>query len=420
MKRARNSVGIDAAIHHVAKATAVAGLALLVPLSAGAARAQVSDDVVRIGVMADMNGPYAANGGPGSLLGARMAVEDFGGKVLGKPVEVISADDQNKPDVGTNIARQWIDRDKVDAIIGGSASSIALSVAGLMQQAGKPYLIAGTTTADLTGKACSPMTIQFLVDTYSIPKAGVQSLLSQGIKSFYFITVDYAFGAALQAEATKFVEAGGGKVVGSVKHPLGATDFSSFLLQAQASKAQAIIVLNAGADLNNALKQAAEFQIAKGGQSIGVFGMTINSVGAMGLEVAQGLQITDPFYWDMNDETRAWAKRFMERNKGVVPTYIMAGNYSAALHYLRAVEAAGTDDGAAVVAKMKSMPINDFSMKNVRIREDGQTMRPVYLAQVKSPAQSKYPNDLYTIKGEIPPEQAFRPLAEGGCSFIKS
>ena len=405
---------------HALRAAGLGAALALAPLGAGDARAQVSDDVVRIGIMADMSGPYAANGGPGSVLAARMAVEDYGGKVLGKPVEVLTADDQNKPDVGTNIARTWIDRDKVDVIIGGSASSIALSVTNLMRQAGKPYLIAGTTTADLTGKACSPMNVQFLVDTYSMPKAGVQSLLSQGIKSFYFITVDYAFGAALQTEATKFIEQGGGKVVGFVKHPLGTTDFSSFLLQAQSSKAQAIIVLNAGADLNNALKQAAEFRIAQGGQSIGVFGMTINSVSAMGLDVAQGLQITDPFYWDMNDEARAWTKRFMERNKGVIPTYIMAGNYSAALHYLKAVEAAGTDEGKAVMAKMKSMPINDFSMKNVRIRDDGQTMRPVYIAQVKTPAESKNPNDLYLIKGEIAPDQAFRPLAEGGCDFIKN
>jgi len=207
-------------------------------------------------------------------------------------------------------------------------------------------------------------------------------------------------------------------VVGSVKHPLGTTDFSSYLMQAQASKADAIVVLNAGADLSNALKQAAEFGITKKGQAVSVFGMTINSVSAMGLEVAQGLQITAPFYWDQNDDTRAWTKRFLERNKGVLPTYIMAGNYSATMHYLKAVQAAGTDDGKAVMARMKSTPINDFSMKNVRIREDGQTLRPVYIVQVKTPAESKNKNDLYSIKGEIPAEQAFRPLAEGGCDFI--
>jgi branched-chain amino acid transport system substrate-binding protein len=406
-------------MNRISKTAAVAAAVAMALLGANRAQAQISDDVVRIGVMADMSGPYAANGGPGSAVAVRMAVEDFGGKVLGKPIEVLVSDDQNKPDVGTNTARQWIEKDKVDAIVGGSASSIALSVTNLMRQANKPYLIAGTVTDDLTGKACSPMNVQFLVDTYSLPKAGVQSLVKQGVKTFYFITVDYAFGAALQNEATRFIEAQGGKVVGSVKHPLGTTDFSSYLLQAQASKAQAIVVLNAGADLNNALKQAAEYRITKGGQSIGVFGMTINSVSAMGLEVAQGLQITDPFYWDMSDEARAWSKRFMERNKGVVPTYIMAGAYSATLHYLKAVQAAGTDEGRAVMAKMKATPINDFSMKNVRIREDGQTMRPVYIVQVKTPAESKNANDLYQIKGEIPADQAFRPLSEGGCDFIK-
>ena len=388
-------------------------------LAATMAQAQVSDDAVRLGVMADMNGPYASNGGPGSSLAVRMAVEDFGGKVLGKPVEVLVADDMNKPDIGTNIARQWLEQQKVDAIVGGSASSIALSVSSMMKAAKKPYLIAGTVASDLTGKACSPMNIQFAVDTYSMPKAGVQSMMNQGIKSFFFISVDYAFGAAFQAEATKFIEAAGGKVVGSVKHPLGTTDFSSYLMQAQASKAQAIVVLNAGQDQTNALKQAAEFRIARNGQAMAVFGMTINAVHAMGLEVAQGLQFTDPMYWDHTNETRAWSKRFMDRNNGVAPTYIMASAYSATLHYLKAVQAAGTDEGTAVMAKMKATPINDFSMKNVRIREDGQTMRPVYSALVKTPAESKGKYDYYTIKGEIAGDQVFRPLAEGGCDFVK-
>jgi branched-chain amino acid transport system substrate-binding protein len=388
-------------------------------LAAGAAQAQISDNVVKIGVMADQTGPYSGNGGPGSTLAVRMAVEDFGGKVNGAPIEVIVADDQNKPDVGTNIARQWIEYDKVDTIVGGSASSIALSVTTLMKQHQKPYLIAGTVTSDLTGKSCSPMNFQFLVDTYSLPKAGVASLVKQGIKTFYFITVDYAFGTALQTEATRFIEAAGGKVVGSVKHPLGATDFSSYLLQAQASKAQAIVVLNAGLDQSNALKQAAEYRITKNGQALTVFGMTINSVEAMGLPVAQGLQFTAPFYWNKDNETRAWAKRFMEKNKGVVPTYLMAGAYSATMHYLKAVKAAGTDRGDVVAAKMKEMPINDFWSKNVKIREDGQVMRPTYIVQVKTPAESKGKYDYYTLKGEIAADQYFRPVAEGGCDFLK-
>lgn len=400
------------------RATLTAAAAALV-LATGSAQAQISDDVVRIGVMGDVSGPYSGNGGPGSVLAARMAIEDFGGKVNGKNIELLSVDDQNKPDVGLNAARKWLETDKVDAIVGGSASSIALGVQTLMKEKQKPYLIAGTVSSDLTGKACSPMAFQFLVDTYTLPKAGVQLLINKGIKDFYFVTVDYAFGAALQAEATKFIEAAGGKVVGSVKHPLGATDFSSYLLQAQSSGAKAIVILNAGLDLSNALKQAAEFRIAKGGQSVSVFGMTINSVTAMGLDTAAGLNITVPFYWDRDDASRAWSKRFMDRNNGVVPTYIMAGVYSAVTHYLKAVRDANSDAGPAVVAKMKSTMVNDFMSRDVRIREDGQVMRPVYPVEVKTAAESKSKYDYYKIGTAIPPEQIFRPLAEGGCDFVK-
>ncbi|GKS83987.1 ABC transporter substrate-binding protein [Acidovorax sp. SUPP1855] len=395
-------------------------LAALALACGAAAHAQISDDVVRIGVMADQTGPYSGNGGPGSTLAVRMAAEDFGGAVLGKPVEVVVADDQNKPDVGLNIARKWLDTEKVDTIVGGSASSIALGISSLLKERKKPYLIAGTVSAELTNKSCSPMNFQFLTDTYALPKAGVQSLMKQGIKSFYFITVDYAFGQAYQDDATRFIQAAGGKVVGSVKHPLGATDFSSYLLQAQSSGAQAIVILNAGLDLSNALKQAAEYKITRGGQVVTVFGMTINSVSAMGLDVAQGLQLTLPFYWDRDEASRAWAKRFMARNKGVVPTYIHAGAYSAAWHYLQAVKAAGTDDGAKVAAKMRELPINDFFSKDVKIREDGQALRTVYAIQVKKPSDSKGPNDFYTVRGEIPPEQTWRPLSESSCDYIKA
>ena len=398
---------------------AACAVALLVSAAAAAQGSAISEDVVRIGVMADQTGPYSGNGGPGSSLAVKMAVEDFGGKVLGKPIEVLLADDQNKPDVGLNIARKWLDTEKVDTIVGGSASSIALGVSSLLKERKKPYLIAGTVSAELTNKSCSPMNFQFLTDTYALPKAGVQSLMKQGVKSFYFITVDYAFGQAFQDDATKFIQAAGGKVVGSVKHPLGATDFSSYLLQAQASGAQAIVILNAGLDLSNALKQAAEYKLTRNGQVVSVFGMTINSVAAMGLDVAQGLQLTVPFYWDRDDASREWSKRFMARNKGVVPTYIHAGAYSATMHYLNAVKAAGTDDGATVAAKMKAMPINDFFSKDVRIREDGQALRPVYAVQVKKPAESKGANDYYTVRAEISPEQTWRPLAESSCDFIK-
>lgn len=398
---------------------AACAVALLASVGASAQGSAISDDVVRIGVMADQTGPYSGNGGPGSSLAVKMAVEDFGGKVLGKPIEVLLADDQNKPDVGLNIARKWLDTEKVDTIVGGSASSIALGVSSLLKERKKPYLIAGTVSAELTNKSCSPMNFQFLTDTYALPKAGVQSLMKQGVKSFYFITVDYAFGQAFQDDAARFIQAAGGKVVGSVKHPLGATDFSSYLLQAQASGAQAIVILNAGLDLSNALKQAAEYKLTRNGQVVSVFGMTINSVAAMGLDVAQGLQLTVPFYWDRDDASREWSKRFMARNKGVVPTYIHAGAYSATMHYLNAVKAAGTDDGATVAAKMKAMPINDFFSKDVKIREDGQSLRPVYAVQVKKPAESKGANDYYTVRAEISPEQTWRPLAESSCDFIK-
>ncbi|MDE1949923.1 MAG: ABC transporter substrate-binding protein [Burkholderiales bacterium] len=394
-------------------ATALAGLL------AGPAAAQISDGVVRIGIMGDMAGPYSGNGGPGSVLAARMAIEDFGGKVDGKPIELLVVDDQNKPDVGLDAARKWLGVDKVDAIVGGSASSIALGVQSLMKQKQKPYLIAGSVSDQLTGKDCSPMGIQFLVDTYSMPKAGVQALVNRGIKSFYFITVDYAFGQAFQAAATHFIDAAGAKVVGSVKFPLGTTDYSSYLLQAQSSGAKAIVILSAGLDLSNALKQASEFKIASAGQSVSVFGMTINSVAAMGLNVAQGLSFTVPWYWDQNEETRAWAHRFMPRYDNRPPTYIMAGTYSAVTHYLQAVQAAGTDAGPAVMAKMKAMPINDMTGKNVSIREDGQAMRPMIEVRVKQPAQMKGKFDYYDVLGEIPPEQVFRPMSEGGCDFVK-
>ena len=406
------------------KATFTTGLragftATALLLGAAAAQAQISDDVVRIGIMNDMSGPYSGNGGPGSVLAARMAIEDFGGKVNGKAIELVTVDDQNKPDVGLNAARKWLDTEKVDTIVGGSATSIAFGVQTLMKEKQKPYLLAGTISSDFTGKSCSPMSVQFLNDSYALPKAGVQLLVNKGIKDFYFITVDYAFGAALQAEATRFIQAAGGRVVGSVKHPLGATDYSSYLLQAQSSGAKAIVILNAGLDLSNSLKQAAEFRITRGGQALSVFGMTINSVTAMGLDVAQGLNITVPFYWDQNEATRAWSKRFMERsNGGVPPTFTNAGVYSAVTHYLRAVKESGTDAGPAVIAKMKATRVNDLMTLNAPIREDGQVMRAVYPIEVKAPAESKYKYDFYKVGAPIAAEQIFRPLAEGGCDFV--
>ena len=394
---------------------AAAGLAAV----GGLAHAQISDDTVRIGLMGDLSGPYSGNGGPGSVLAARMAIEDFGGKVNGKSIELLTADDQNKPDVGLNAARKWLETEKVDAIVGGSASSIALGVQTLMKEKQKPYLIAGTVTADLTGKACSPMAFQFLVDTYSLPKAGVRTLLDKGAKTFFFVTVDYAFGAALQAEATRFIEQGGGKVVGSVKHPLGATDFSSYLLQAQSSGAKAIVILNAGLDLSNALKQAAEFGITKGGQNLAGLLVFLPDVHGLGLATAQGLIFTETFYWDLNDSTRAWSKRFAAANGGKYPSSDHAGVYAVVLHYLKAVEAAKTDDGTKAVAQMKALPTDDPLFGKGTIRADGRKLHPAYLFEVKKPNESKGPYDYYKVRATIPADQAFRPLKDGECPLVK-
>ena len=394
-------------------AAAVTGL-----LAATGAQAQVSDDVVRIGVMADQTGPYSGNGGPGSTLAVRMAVEDAGGRVLGKPIEVIVADDQNKPDVGTNIARQWLEQQKVDTIVGGSASAIALSVSNMMKAAKKPYLLAGSVSTDLTGKACSPMSIQFGVDTYSMPKAGVRGLVNQGVKTFYFITVEGAFGDSSLAAGRMFIEQSGASVVGNVKHPLGTTDFSSYLLQAQASKAKIIGLANAGGDTQNAIKQAAEFGITRGGQNLAGLLVFLPDVHALGLDKAQGLIFTETFYWDLNDQTRAWTKRFVSQNGGKYPSMVHAGVYGAVMHYLKAVEALKGDDGTKVVAKMKELPTDDPLFGKGSIRADGRKIHPAYLVEVKKPAESKGPYDYYKVRATIPADQAFRPIDQGNCPLV--
>jgi branched-chain amino acid transport system substrate-binding protein len=389
-----------------------AGLAV-----APAAMAQISGDVVRIGLMADQSGPYADNGGPGSAVAINLAIKDFGGTVLGKKIELVVADDQNKTDVGATIARKWLDTDGVDAIIGGSASSIALAVQEITKERKKPYLIAGTGSSDLTGKACSPMSTQWVFDTYSLPKATAKALVKQGLDTWFFITVDYAFGHAWEKDTSGFVTENGGKVLGAVRHPLGNNDFSSFLLQAQASKAKVIALANAGTDFANTVKQAKEFGIVAGGQAIGVLGITENVILGLGLELTQGMQHSVPTYWDLTDETRAFAKRYGEAFNGKLPNFIQMSNYSAALHYLKAVQAAGTDAGEAVQAKMKELPVNDYQMKNVPIRRDGQVMRPMYLATVKKPSESKDKYDLYKIGATVAAEDAWRPISEGGCNF---
>jgi branched-chain amino acid transport system substrate-binding protein len=378
-----------------------------------------SGDMIKIGVMNDQNGPYADNCGLGSVAAARLAISDFGGAVNGKKIELVTADDQNKPDVGVAIALRWLDNEGVDAIVGCSASSIALAVQDIMKSRKKPYLVAGSVSSSLTNEKCSPMTTQWVVDTYAQPKATVASLLAQGLDTWFFITVDYAFGKTWQADATKFVNTGGGTVVGSVLHPLNSSDFSSFLLTAQASGAKAIALANSGADFANAIKQAQEFGLPPK-QLLVPLGLMISQTHGIGLKDLQNVRLTTPFYWDMTDDTRAFAKRFAEATDGQILNEAKAATYSAVTHYLKAVASAGTDEGDAVMRQMKSTPINDFEMKNVSIRADGQVMRPLYVARIKTPAESKYANDYYEIKGTIPAEDTWRPASESACDLLKS
>lgn len=377
------------------------------------ASAQISDDVVKIGVLADMSGLYSDLSGIGSVTAAQMAVEDFGGTVLGKRIEVISADHQNKTDIGASIARRWIDREQVDTIVDVPVSSIAFAVQEITRDKNRAFLISSSGSSDLTGKACSPVSVHWTYDSYALAHATGGALLKRGADTWFFITADYAFGHALERDAMAVVNTAGGKVLGAVRHPQDTQDFSSFLLQAQASGAKVIALANAGGDTVNSIKQANEFGITQNQQIVGLL-TYISDVHSMGLQNAKGLLLASAFYWDMSDETRAWTKRFLKRvNK--VPTMPNAGVYGAVTHYLKAIEAAGTDDATKVVQKMKELPINDFFTKNGSIREDGRVMRNIYLFQVKSPAESKYPFDYYKLIATIPAEQAFRPLSEGGC-----
>lgn len=405
------------------KRSAVLGaiLAASTMLSAPAAFAEgISGDVVKIGVMNDQSGPYADNGGPGTVEAARMAIEDFGGEVNGKKIELVIADDQNKPDIGAAIAQKWVDEEGVDAIVGGSASSIAIAIQKMMAEKKKPYMLAGTASSGLTNDACSPMGMQWVLDTYSLAKGVIKSMLAEGNDSYYFITVDYTFGKQWQADATKFIEDGGGKVLGSVLHPLNNNDFSSYLLQAQASGAKVIVLANSGADFANAVKQAQEFGIQAGGQKVVALGLQINQVHGIGLDAVKGMSLVTPGYWDLNDETRAFADRFKKRFRDRIPNETMSGTYSAITHYLKAVKETGSDEGEPVVAKMHEMPINDFQMKDVKIRADGQVMRPMYAVTVKAPDQVKQPYDYYTVTATIPAEDVWRPASESNCPLLKS
>jgi len=394
-------------------------LAVAAALAAGTAQAQISDNVIKIGVLSDMSSLYTDLAGAGSVIAARMAVEDSGIERRGYKIEYVSADHQNKADVGSAIARQWYDTDKVDVIVDVPNSGVALAVNQITRDKGKAFLVSGAASSDLTGKACSPNTVHWAYDTWMLANGTGSAIVKTGGDSWFFLTADYAFGHALERDTEAVVLKMGGKVLGKVRHPLNTQDFSSFLLQAQASKAKIVGLANAGGDTTNSIKQAAEFGIVKGGQSLAGMLVFLTDIHALGLPTAQGLIFTETFYWDMNDQTRAFAKRFSALDKGIHPTMVHAGVYSAVTHYLKAVEAIKSDDGSKVIAQMKAMPTDDPLFGKGSIRVDGRKLHPAYLVEVKKPAESKGPWDYYKIRATIPAEQAFRPLAEGGCSLVK-
>jgi branched-chain amino acid transport system substrate-binding protein len=398
--------------------TAFLATAAMLALSTGA-RAQISDDVVKIGVLTDMSSLYADATGKGSLAATEMAVADFGGTVKGKQILVVSGDHQNKPDIGVNIARNWFDNDKVDALFDVPTSSVALAIQQLTRDKNKIFINSGGGTSDLTGVACSPTTVHWTYDTYALSNVAGRAMVKRGEDSWFFITADYAFGAALERDASNVVKETGGKVVGNVRHPLNSSDFSSYLLQAQASKAKVVALANAGGDTTNALKQASEFGLTKGGQKLIPLLFEITDAHAIGLKDGQGLIVTDAFYWDTNDETRAFSKRFMDK-VGHMPTMIQAGLYSATMHYLKAIDAIGTDDTTKVMAQMRATPINDFFAKNGHIRIDGRMVHDMNLFEVKKPQESKGDWDLYKLLATVPGDEAFRPLDKGGCPLVKS
>jgi branched-chain amino acid transport system substrate-binding protein len=386
----------------------------------GTIRAQSTSKPVKIGLLSDMGGPYRDVGGPGNRVATELAIEDFGGSVLGRPIEVMQADDQNKPDVSTSLAREWIDAAGVDVLADGAASSAGLAVQQVCREKKKVYLITGPATSDMTGKQCSPYGVHFSYDTYALAHSTGNALTKAGGDSWFFITADYAFGYALERDTMDAVKAAGGNVLGNVRAPLGTADFSSFLVQAQTSGAKVIGLANAGTDTQNCVKQAAEFGLAASGVRLATLLMQISDVNSLGQKVCEGLAYTDSFYWDLTDKTRAWSKRWSDRMGGMVPGLLHAGSYAAATHWLKAVKAAGSTNADAVVAKMKATPVNDFYNENVKIREDGRVMHTMYLWQVKPAAEAKSKFDFCKKLATIAPADAWRPLAEGGCPLVKA
>ena len=396
-------------------------IAAALAFAATGAQAQYSDNVIKIGVMNDQSGTYADLAGPGSTVAARMAVEDFGAAKKGMKVEIVVADHQNKPEVGSSIARQWFDVDKVDVIVDVPTSSVALAVNQIAREKNKVLLVSTGASVDLTGKACTPNTVHWTYDTWALANGTGTAVVKNGGNTWFFLTADYAFGHSLEQQTEAVVQKLGGKVVGKVRHPFPSSDFSSFLLQAQTSKAKIIGLANAGADTISAIKQGAEFGIVKGGQQFAGLLVFLTDVHALGLDKAQGLLLTESFYWDVNDQTRAFSRRFAKLHKGAMPTMGQAGVYSAVLHYLKAVEALKSDaDGAKVVARMKELPTDDTAFGKGSIRQDGRKLHPMYLFEVKKPGESKGAWDYYRLRATIPADQAFRPEKEGGCPLVKS
>jgi len=387
-----------------------------------ATSALAQDKTAKIGVLNDMSSLYADIGGPNSVVAVKMAVEDSGLTAKGWKIDVLSGDHQNKPDIGTNMARQWIDVDKLDAVVDTPTSSVALAVSNLVKEKNAIMINSGGASADISGKACTPNTLSVTYDTYMLATGTGKALTKASGDSWFFLTADYAFGYALERDTSAVIAANGGKVLGGVKHPLNTSDFSSFLLQAQASKAKVVGLANAGGDTTNAIKQASEFGIVAGGQKLAALLLFINDVHALGLKTAQGLTFTESFYWDMNDNTRAWSKRFQKLSpKGTMPSMTVAGNYSGVLHYLKTLETMGgnSHDGAKIVAKMKELPTDDILFGKGTIRIDGRKLVPAYLFEVKKPEESKYPWDYYKLIATIPAEEAARPLSESECPLVK-
>ena len=394
-------------------------IALSATLFATSVGAQQGDKPIRIGVLNDQSGIYADLSGQGSVIAARMAVEDFGGKVLGKPIDVIFADHQNKPDIGAALAARWYDVDGVDAIIDVPVSSVALAVQGVARERKRTVLFSAAGSSDITGKDCSPYGTQWTFDSYALAKGTASAATKAGGNTWFFLTANYAFGTAMEADARRFIGEAGGQVLGSVRHPQATADFSSFLLQAQNSKAKVIGLANAGNDTILAVRAAADFGIVSGGQKVAAMLTFLSDIHALGLKTAQGLQLTESFYWNLNDGTRAWSKRFGDRMNGRMPTMVHAGVYSALTHYLKAVKAAGSTDADKVAAAMRDIPVSDAILPKASVRQDGRVIRPYYLFEVKKPEESKAPYDYYKLVREIPGEEAARPLNEGNCPLVK-